>query len=135
MPLDSNDIYQWADTPHGSEGRFLYDRILSVPQFKTLYSQYMQQLWDAFYFYDVDSDFYEIASQYQSLSNIAASQDYAHYLDSALTYYTFTGSYNETFHKPASPEWSGQVLTSFTSFMTERKQTAEQQLNEFFGTS
>ena len=44
--VGSNDIYEWAIEPVEGSGRLLYDRILSVDQYKLAYTLYMQELWN-----------------------------------------------------------------------------------------
>merc|ERR1712137_179144 len=132
IDVATNDIYSWGDGTRGNPGRFLYDRVLAIDQFKFTFSQYLQQLFDIFYQFDEFSVFREIAQSYEQLITKSVVRDVPHYLDSGFTYRTFNNSFYQTLQKPGTRIYPGQVYLSFADFMSQRKASAEAQLATFF---
>lgn len=132
MNVSTNDIYTWGDGTRGNPGRFLYDRILAIPEFKFTYSKYLQELFDLYFEFNEFSAFREIARDYEELSTMPVVRDVAHYLDSGFTYRTFNNSFYQTIQRTDSNLFDGAVVLSFSDFMTQRKTSAEEQLSEYF---
>lgn len=132
--VSTNDIYSWAPpvTDDDDDSGFLYDKIVTVPKFKFLYSVYLQKLFDDFYQFESFSNFRLLADSYRNILSNSVYRDNAHYLDNGFTFTTFQKSVETTFYKPTTSVSPGQIIPSIVSFMQERKLSAQSQIFNYF---
>ena len=110
----TRNIYNWASS---GENRPLYKRLMQVPYYRQLYSNYIQQICNEFL---TPSNINTLANHWQTLIQSAVQEDPYYSLDYNFSYSDFIQSVNQA--------WGEHVEYSIIDFTNTRANSALQQL-------